>query len=90
MFNTVILYIITLSLSIIVQYLIVGIDMNVYGFPYLKTTLQQHFFQILAIYIYWYDAINTINLFKQLKCALESKLSDFKIFENCKNFCLTH
>ena len=27
--------------------------------------------------------INTINPFKQLKCALESKLSNFKIFENC-------
>ena len=28
-------------------------------------------------------AINTINPFKQLKRALESKLSNFKIFENC-------
>ena len=33
--------------------------------------------------IYWYDAINTINSFKQLKRALESKLSNFEIFENC-------
>ena len=29
-----------------------------------------------------YDAISTINRFKQLKYALESKLLNFKIFEN--------
>ena len=33
--------------------------------------------------INWYDAIGTINPFKQLKCALELKLSTFKIIENC-------
>ena len=41
-------------------------------------------------YIYWYNAINTINPFKQLKCALESKLPSFKTFKNCKNFRVTH
>ena len=31
--------------------------------------------------MYWCNAISTINPFKQLKHALESKLSNFKIFE---------
>ena len=33
--------------------------------------------------IYWYDVNSTINPFKQLKRTLESKLTNFKIFENC-------
>ena len=36
--------------------------------------------------MYWYYAISAINPFEQLKCALELKLSNFKIFENCKYF----
>ena len=35
------------------------------------------------MYIYWCDAFSTINPFKQLKCALESKLLNFKIFKSC-------
>ena len=41
------------------------------------------FFNMLPYTIYWYDAINTLNPFKQFKRALELKLSNFKIFENC-------
>ena len=33
--------------------------------------------------MYWYNAISAINPFKQLKRALELKLLNFKIFENC-------
>ena len=42
----------------------------------------------VAFFKYWpyIDAISTINPFKQLKCALESKFSNFKIFKNCKYF----
>ena len=39
--------------------------------------------------MYWYDAINTINPFKQLKCNLELKFSDFKIFKKLQEF-LSH
>ena len=38
------------------------------------------------ISINWYEAISTINPFKQPKCALESKLLNFKNFANCKIF----
>ena len=38
------------------------------------------------ISINWYEAISTINPFKQPKCALESKLLNFNIFANCKIF----
>ena len=48
-----------------------------------KTTLQQYFPSKYCHKIYWYDAISTINPFKKLKRALESKLSNFKNFENC-------
>ena len=37
---------------------------------YVETTLQQHLFQILAIYIYSYEATSSINPFKQPKRAL--------------------
>ena len=47
-----------------------------------RTTLQ-HFPSKYCHKIYLYDAINTINPLKKLKCALESKLSNFKNFENC-------
>ena len=48
-----------------------------------KATWQQSFPSKYCSLIYWYDAIRTINPFKQLKRALESKLSIFKIFDNC-------
>ena len=38
------------------------------------------------ISINWYEAISIINPFKQPKCALESKLLNFKNFANCKIF----
>ena len=37
-------------------------------------------------HIYWYNAINNINPSKQLKRALESKLSNFKIFKTASIF----
>ena len=63
--------------------------MVIYGFLkkcICKTTLQQYFSSKYCHKIYSYDAISTINRFKQLKRALESKLSNFKIFENCQHF----
>ena len=35
-------------------------------------------------FIYWYEAIGSINPFKQPKHALQLKLSNFKNFVNCK------
>ena len=54
----------------------------------LTSEKQQHFVQILTIYLrtYLYEAIRTIDLFKQPKCALELKLLNFKNFVNSKNF----
>ena len=37
-------------------------------------------------YIYWYEAISDINPIKHPKCTLQLKLSNFKIFANCKVF----
>ena len=57
-----------------------------YGFPkktHLESNLATTFSSKYCHTIYWYDAISTINPFKQLKRALESKLSNFKIFESC-------
>ena len=55
-----------------------------------KTTLQLYFPSKYCHRIYWYDAIITINRFKQLKRALEWKLSDFLKFSKLIAFCLTH
>ena len=38
------------------------------------------------IYIYWHEATSAINPFKQPKRAFKLKLSNFKIFANCKIF----
>ena len=63
----------------IIKYLIVGIDKEIYGF--LKNICLQNNLTFPSKYchkLFWYGAISTINPFKQLKHALESKLSNFK------------
>ena len=54
-------------------YLIVAINKEIYGFlkKCIYKTLQQYFPLKQCHKIYWYDAISTINQFKQLKHALE-------------------
>ena len=55
------------------------------GFPCLKNKPHKIVsFKIISFY--WYEAIGTINPFKQPKRALELKLSNFKNFVNCKHF----
>ena len=65
----------------------VGIDKTIYGFlkKCIYNATLQHFYSKYYHKIYWYDAIGIINPFKQLKCALESKLSNFKIFKTASN-----
>ena len=56
--------------------------MEIYGF--LKNVSTEQLYNIFLQNTYnWYDAISTKNPFKRLKRALESKLSNFKIFKNC-------
>ena len=51
------------------------------------TNILQYPEEEFARFDFWFadpnDTISAINLFKQLKRTLESKLSNFKIFENC-------
>ena len=42
-----------------------------------ETVLQQHFLQVLVMYLYWYKLLA---LFIHPECALDLKLSNFKIF----------
>ena len=59
---------------------------GIYGFLCLKNSLYKNVSFKYWPFIYWYEVIGTINLFKQPKCTLELKLSNFKCFVNCKHF----
>ena len=55
-----------------------------YGFSCMKNQLYNNVSFKYWSFIYWYEAIDSINPFKQPKHALQFKLSNFKNFVNYK------